>query len=210
MSHVPRDIPTSSWPAVADSLKRLPRKGLLQLLKDLYHTHPQAKNFLEARLEVGPLGPGLEAAFKSAKSQLLTLLRNSETSGQNPFPDARKLIAAYRKASLDDTGYIRLEILLAKWSLQMLRQGASHEVATPLLAVFKRIDKLLRTPDGRSVASEVAPKLRELATLSASCGYGLGDELPGWVNELLDGIPETPSPKPNPRRYDGDPDFDAA
>lgn len=210
MSHVPRNIPSSSWPAVADSLKKLPRNGLLQLLKDLYHTHPQAQQFLEARLEVGPLGAGLEAAFRSAKAQLIILLRNAETSGLAPFSDARKLNTAYRKAALDETGYIRLEILLAKWSLHKLRHGAGPEIATPLRPVLKRIDKVLRTPDGRVIAAQVAPKLRELADLSASCGYGLGDELPGWVNELLEGIPETPSPKPTPRRYDGDPDFDAA
>lgn len=203
-------LPDRSWAAVAAALRKVPRAGLIRLLRDLYDAHPAVRTFLEGRLEVGPMGHGLDAAFSRAGEALEALLQSAEARGSPPFPAAREIIDGYRKASLDEAGTVRLMVTVAAWSLRRLADGAGPELARPLRSWLRTLDGRLRTPDVRDALPELAPALRELAALSGRCADGLADIIPAWVEEVLAGVPESPSAGRRRGRFDGDPDFDSA
>ncbi|MFN4242290.1 MAG: hypothetical protein ACK4PI_03530 [Tepidisphaerales bacterium] len=202
-------LPNRSWAAIAAALRKVPRAGLIRLLRDLYDAHPPVRTFLEGRLEVGPMGHGLEAAFSQAGQELESILQSAEVRGSPPFAAAREVIDGYRKASLDEAGTARLMITVAAWSLRRLADGAGPELARPLRSWLRTLDGRLRTPDLRDALPDMAPALRELAALSGRCADGLADTIPAWVEEVLAGVPESPAAGRRRGRFDGDPDFDS-
>lgn len=218
VSHMPQSLPNRSWSQVASALRRLPRAGLVRLLKDLYDAHPPVRTFLEGRLEVGPLGRGVQSALADAERQLAEVLQAAATTGQPPLQQARDIVNAYQKAAMDEAGALRLMLIVTEWCFQRLGDPtvpAGPELSSQLRGWLRRLDRQLRTPEGSDARAALAPQLRQIATLAGRCGDGWGDTIPAWVDELLIQVREStdrqaPWTPTRRRSFDGDPDFDTA
>lgn len=201
---MPKDLPRN-WAEVGKALQKVPRPALTKLIKELYDTQPNVRNFLHARF--APVAGPDPKVLKSYRDKIHNLFPHNDFYATPPFTDARNVARDYEKAAVDPLGATSLLIEAIQLGLDIVAHGdPGNRFVDGLSATLRLLHKKLSAPAGRELARDLEPQIRALASPASKCGYGLCDNIPPWIDEILTDLPPKPSP---PKRYDGDPDFDS-
>jgi hypothetical protein len=205
VSHMAHKLP-KDWKPVRDALNKTPRPALTKLIKELYDLHPDVRKFLHARYAPTPSAdPKVLAKHRKALGSLVAAPADGYL-GRFPFAEVRELVRNYEKASFDADGATGLLIEAAYRGLKI---AGSNEMdsryADGLYSLLNHLNKRLSTPEGRHLARKHQESIINLATPAGRIGYGFGDEVPRWIDEVLKDLP----PAEPQLRFDGDPDFDS-
>jgi hypothetical protein len=171
-----------NWSHIKRSLSKMPRPGLVGLLKELFELSPENRSFLAARF-LSEQDPQLIKAYRQRVTDPFCRKRGF---GNLDFANARKAIREYEKATGDLKGVIDLMLTFVESGTTFTREfGDMNErfyngVESMLWEAMKR----LRTRDGKAMYPAFAERLRAIAQAAYGIGWGFGDNVNAAVAEL--------------------------
>jgi len=166
----PRSEPV--WTDVKAKLVSFDRRGLLDLIHDLYAAHKDNRLFLHARFGVGdPLQPYRETLERWLWPDPFRKQHPSVTA-------AKKAISSYRKAIGDPAGLAELMVFYCECAAGFCSDVRYQDECyfDALVRMFEEAIRAIRqlpVPDRKALID----RLDEVRTIGHSFGYGVGDDM---------------------------------
>jgi hypothetical protein len=162
-----------TWTDLKAQLASFDRKGLLDLIHDLYAAHKDNRIFLHARFGLGedPLEP-----YKETIDRWLwpDVLRNQDTS----VVKAKEAVSRYRKAVGDPAGLAELMVFYCEQAAGFCRDlgNQDEDYFNALVRMFGQAFTVARTLPEADRTVLVA-RLDRVRSISHQFGYGVGDDM---------------------------------
>jgi hypothetical protein len=165
--------PLPTWSDIKAKLGDFDRAGLLDLVHDLYASHPDNRMFLHARFS---LGADVLEPYKRRMNRWLwpDVLRNQDTS----VSQAKRAIADYKRAVADTVGLAELMVFYCEQAA-----GFCNDVGNQDEVFFDALVRMFE--QALQLAQSLPPTLRDgllvrldrVRTVSHNFGYGVGDDM---------------------------------
>ncbi|MFL6450567.1 MAG: hypothetical protein ACJ746_23235 [Bryobacteraceae bacterium] len=167
----PRSQPV--WTDIKAKLASFDRRGLLDLIQDLYVAHKDNRTFLHARFGVGsdPLQPYREMLDRWLWPDVM---RNQDTS----VAKAKQAISSYRKAIGEPAGLAELMVFYCERAAGFCKDLGNQDEGyfDALVRMFEQALKTigqLPAPDRNPLIA----RLNRVRVISRNFGYGVGDDM---------------------------------
>ncbi len=174
------------WQNVRRQLNNWAKPALVALVKDLYDTCPENRDFLQARFQAES---NAGTALEKYRHKIVEQFFPSRGFGKLKLAEARKTIRDYRKATGNLTGTIDLMLTYVENGSQFTHEFGDINEAfyNSLESVLNEMAELL-LGEGAKLYPQFRDRIQRLTTHASHIGWGYGDALRDQVylleNEL--------------------------
>src|SRR5690242_5985193 len=169
----------STWTDVKAKLTGFDRRGLLDLIQNLYAAHQDNRTFLRFGL-----GQDVLAPYKEALDRWLwpDLLRNQDVS----VVKAKQAISSYRKAVGQPAGLAELMVFYCERAAGFCRDIGYQDdgYLDALVRMFEQALKAIVQLSARDRYALIA-RLDKVRTVSHNFGYGVGDDMDSLLAQYV-------------------------
>lgn len=175
-------IVTKNWTAIKGALSGFSRIQLVGLVQDLYRADPKNQDFLHARFLVSDGGTDLSPYKKRIKAAI----NPSRWDAPIKYRDARRVISDYIKARGQLGETLELMFYYVKCGNDVtLEFGDMDETFyNSMGSMFGSIVKKLSVQADPELTATWLDRLEKEYQRVANTGWGYGDELGGYVEDL--------------------------
>ncbi|WP_440955251.1 hypothetical protein ACSAZK_17255 [Methanosarcina sp. Mfa9] len=173
------------WSEVKNSLKTLDKKELIDLIRDLYRHSTENRRIIISRQPEEKKSDWVLESFQQ-------VIRN-EFLSDNDFGGlrsdvARKAILDYSEGSGDLAGTMELMILFLENVVEFIKEygDIDEEFYDAGYEMLRKFSELLKTPEGQGFYPQFKERLFKLRRESDDFGYGFGDDIASYVEDVED------------------------
>lgn len=170
------------WSTVREQLAAWEKPALLALLKDLYETNAENRDFMDARCNTAE---GHGVALEIYRAKIVEQFFPAKGHGQLMLSAARKAIRDYRKATGNLLGAADLLITYVENGIRFTQKYGYIDdgLDSSLLSALSELATLLRK-EGRRYYPEVRERLMRMAEQSRRTGSGLDECVQSILGQL--------------------------
>lgn len=171
------------WTDIKPKLASLDQKQLIEVIKALCDLSPENRLFLAARLSPETVGA---TAIEPYRKRITDQFFPSRGFGKLNLRDARQAIRDYKKATSDLAGTLDLMLEYIENGSKFINSygDINESFYDSAYSVMKEITELLQSPQGQPLYPLFEKRLRELTEDIGGFGYGYGDDLKEFVQDL--------------------------
>ena len=179
------------WSDIKRQLKDWGPQELLGLVRDLFDTFPENRQFLAARLLQAEQGLDVMEPYRQRIHEAF-YTRSGLPQNRLRLADARKAIRDYQKATGDVKGTLDLTLDYVETGTAFTLEfgDIDERFYDSLCSALDEAQKTLQG-EGRNLYPEYRDRLQELAQNAGRIGWGYGDYVGQVVDELEDEADES-------------------
>lgn len=175
---------SAGWLNVRRQINNWSKPALIALVKDLYETSPDNRDFLQARFQAEE---NTGAALEKYRRKIVEQFFPARGFGKLKLAEARKAVRDYRKATGNLEGTIDLMLAYVENGTEFTHQfgDINGPFYGSLESVLHEMAQLL-LGEGRELYPKFRERIQRLTTHADDIGWGYGDALRDHVYQLED------------------------
>jgi hypothetical protein len=178
------------WPEVINALEMLGKNELINLIRDFYEHPAENRQIIISRHIKGKNKNWVLGSFQR-------IIRNEffpdNGSGGLQLDVAKTAVMDYSKGSGDLEGTLYLMLFFMENVVEFIKEygGINEEFLDEGYEMLGKFCELLKTPEGQSFYPKFKARLLRLRRDSVDFGYGFGDDIDIYVEDIEDFFEET-------------------
>ena len=186
----------AGWSAIRAHLATLDKPALLALLKELHDAADVNRDLLRARCLTAPTGAPDPALLEKYRRRIVDQFFPDRGFGKLKLGEARQAVRDYRKATADEAGTRDLLLTYVEQgtAFTCMYGDITESFYNSLESAAAELQRLLQRA-GAPAYAPLQERIQKVASSAGNIGWGFGDSMRGWADELETAFGHaTPSP----------------